>query len=91
MKKNLTKIPNRTDSLSQAIEVAELHATESGLPIKDMERWHNDWAYSGGVAYGQCVSKAAELETGKPRAKRFLRLTVTRMDDGTYEPVCYIS
>jgi hypothetical protein len=87
----LTPIPNRTETLGQAVAAAELYAAEKGFQFKDKESWNRDIAFCGGVAYGTHRTFHGELETGKPRAKKYLHLTVTRMDNGTYEPVAYIN
>ncbi len=86
-----TTLPLFTETLGQSLTAVEQYVTESGYTFKDREAWDEFWCYCGGVSYGAHKTHSAELETGKPRTRRFISMTVTRMESGRYELVAYIN
>jgi hypothetical protein len=83
-------IPNQ-DTLGAALDLVVAGVQAGKYPFKDLEAFRYDWAVSGGVPYRTSLTKTFELETGKPKAKRYLSVSITRLDSGRYETVAYIS
>lgn len=87
----MKNIPNQ-DTLGAALDLVVVGVNAQKFPLKfGEESFRHDWAVSGGVPYGTHLTKTFELETGKPKARRFLSVTITRLDSGRYETVAYIS
>lgn len=86
----MNNIPNQ-ETLGQALALV-VEGVEAGkYPFKDKQAFLDDWAYSGGVNYGTSRTGNYELETGKPKARRFLTVCITRLSSGRYETVAYIN
>ncbi len=87
----MKNIPNQ-DTLGAALELVRQGLAEaSRFPLKSVDEFQEFWSFCGGINYGTHKTKSFELETGRPKAQRFLHVTITRLDSGRYETVAYIN
>ncbi len=85
----MRNIPNQ-DTLAAALQLVEEAVAVGKYPFINLEAFREDWTF-GGVAYDTNRTRTYEMATGKPRAKRWLTLSISRLSSGRYETVAYIS